>query len=59
MEGRVVENDQSSGRQVKCCKLAINSEIYGQPVEFDQNGGDMISHKNVLKISLAALFWIL
>ena len=27
----------------KCKKLEINSEIYGQLVEFDQKGGDMMS----------------
>ena len=26
----------------KCCKFVFNSEIYGQPKEFDQKGGDMI-----------------
>ena len=29
--------------QGKCCEFVINSEIYGQPVEFDQKEGDMIS----------------
>ena len=35
---RMVEAEQG-----KCCEFAIISEIYGQPVEFDQKEGDMIS----------------